>query len=113
MKRKRKIFLISLLAIILFVIGGFFLYTSDYYRADELAQKILLSENVQKEEGMWFFLPDEGKDQNVGIIFYPGGKVEETAYAPLLAKLAEKGITSVLTSFRKKSPTSKRSESGR
>uniref|UniRef100_UPI0040561D27 alpha/beta fold hydrolase n=1 Tax=Agathobacter sp. TaxID=2021311 RepID=UPI0040561D27 len=26
-----------------------------------------------------------------GIIFYPGGKVEETAYAPLLLKLAEEG----------------------
>ena len=26
-----------------------------------------------------------------GIVFYPGGKVEETAYAPLLLELAEQG----------------------
>lgn len=29
--------------------------------------------------------------QQKGIIFYPGGKVEETAYAPLLLELAENG----------------------
>jgi hypothetical protein len=31
-----------------------------------------------------------------GIIFYPGGKVEHTAYEPLLAACAEKGILCVL-----------------
>ena len=31
-----------------------------------------------------------------GLIFYPGGKVEAAAYAPLLQKLAQHGITCVL-----------------
>lgn len=34
---------------------------------------------------------EELNTQKKGILFYPGGKVEETAYAPLLLKLAEKG----------------------
>lgn len=32
----------------------------------------------------------------VGLIFYPGGKVEHTAYAPLLYACAEKGILCAL-----------------
>lgn len=32
-----------------------------------------------------------------GIIFYPGGKVEYTAYAPLMQACAEEGILCVLT----------------
>jgi hypothetical protein len=33
---------------------------------------------------------------DIGIIFYPGAKVEETAYLPMLSKLQEKGYTCVL-----------------
>ena len=36
------------------------------------------------------------KDAQAGVIFYPGGKVEARAYAPLMAELALRGITSVL-----------------
>ncbi|WAA11264.1 alpha/beta hydrolase [Fervidibacillus albus] len=96
MKRRIRIILITFLTIVAIAIGGFFLYTSNYYRADAAAVSILSDENVQHEDGMWVFYPDVDVDQKVGLIFYPGGKVEETAYAPLLAKLTEKGITSVL-----------------
>jgi len=34
--------------------------------------------------------------KKVGLIFYPGAKVEYTAYAPLLTRLAKNGITCVL-----------------
>ena len=33
---------------------------------------------------------------NKGLIFYPGGKVEYTAYEPLMRKLASKGILCIL-----------------
>ena len=35
-------------------------------------------------------------EDNVGLIFYPGGKVAVEAYAPLMKSLAEEGITCVL-----------------
>ena len=40
------------------------------------------------------WLPRGGSD--TGLIFYPGGKVEYSAYAPLLYRCAEMGITCVL-----------------
>ncbi|MBQ6380986.1 MAG: alpha/beta hydrolase [Clostridia bacterium] len=42
----------------------------------------------QIEEGYWIDGPGEEK----ALIFYPGGKVEETAYVPLLRSLAAQGI---------------------
>ena len=39
------------------------------------------------------FLPEDPKR---GLIFYPGGKVEETAYAPLMREAAENGTLCVL-----------------
>ena len=36
------------------------------------------------------------KESQTGLIFYPGGKVEATAYEPLLKILASKGISCVL-----------------
>ena len=41
---------------------------------------------------MTVFAPDQPE---AGLIFYPGGKVEYTAYAPLLRMLAEEGILCV------------------
>jgi len=34
-------------------------------------------------------------ESRIGLIFYPGGKVDHAAYAPLLHRLAENGITCV------------------
>lgn len=43
------------------------------------------------------FIPEFGIEQaKTGIIFYPGGKVEYTAYAPLMEACAREGILSVL-----------------
>ena len=67
------------------------LYTSDYYRADETALQAMESEDIRitGTDYGWYF---DGPSETEALIFYPGGKVEETAYAPLLSRLAEKGI---------------------
>ncbi len=44
---------------------------------------------VEKVSSGWFF---DGPSEDTALIFYPGGKVEETAYAPLLHRLAEEGV---------------------
>ena len=49
---------------------------------------------VVKQDGNTVaFIPDEAK---AGFIFYPGGKVEHTAYAPLMRGLADRGVLCVL-----------------
>lgn len=97
MKKIIKIGLISIIAVIFIFIGGIYIYSLDYYHADESAQQIVNSDDRIKQEGnMWVFYPDQEKNTNTGFIFYPGGKVEATAYAPLLKKLSEKGIVCIL-----------------
>ena len=73
------------------IILGFFLYISDYYRAGDKTLKALESDSVsvtQAEYG-WFF---DGPAENRCLIFYPGAKVDETAYAPLMHVLAANGV---------------------
>jgi hypothetical protein len=41
------------------------------------------------------FEPDQETD--TGLIFYPGGLVEPTAYAPILHKIAEEGVLVIIT----------------
>lgn len=100
MKRKRKSFKGAIIVIIIIGIlfGGFYIYTLDYYRVDVTDIKELESSKVRIESNdqLTFFYPDENTDRSTAFIFYPGGKVEYTAYSPLLVKLAEKGITGIL-----------------
>ena len=88
---KRKIWIIPLLIVVL-LSGAFFLYTGIYYHADSTASEALVSDqtvSVTKTDFGWYF---DGPSQEDALIFYPGGKVEETAYAPFLKLLAEQGM---------------------
>ena len=91
MKRKRRIILPAVLVLVLLA-GAFFLYTADYYRAEAPAIEALASGGsvtVTETDYGWFF---DGPADADALIFYPGGKVEETAYAPLLHRLAAGGL---------------------
>lgn len=93
-----KRILIILFMLILVSGIGFFWYVSDYYRADEVAQSIYDEgqENgtIIVDSNLTTLIPDESN--GVGIIFYPGAKVEDYAYVPLLNQLREEGFTVVL-----------------
>ena len=49
---------------------------------------------VQETDDGLAFVPREAR---AGFIFYPGGKVDHTAYAPLMQALAKEGVLCVLT----------------
>lgn len=74
------------------------IYLGDFYKASDAAlvsiskptEGIVVSEEPNK---MIVFKP---KDAMEGLIFYPGGKVEYEAYAPLMEALAKEGILCVL-----------------
>lgn len=103
-KRSLKITAISVVTILVILLGGFYIYTLDYYRADDVAIEALATvegENqgesrIQRLDDMWVFHPSEEQKIDEALIFYPGGKVEAKAYAPLLKQLSEQGITCVL-----------------
>lgn len=72
-------------------------YASDYYRADTAAATALNGSDsvkvvyVNKSTNGNILLFD-GAGTDTAMIFYPGAKVEYTAYAPIMLELAENGI---------------------
>lgn len=74
--------------------AGAALYLSDYYRADDIAVAAMTGSNVKTQDNLTILTPTTPSD--TGLIFYPGGKVEHTAYLPLLEQLRQQGITCVL-----------------
>ena len=76
--------------------AAFLVYAGPYYRADETARSMLESDEevsvVQTDYG-WLF---DGPSRADALVFYPGAKVEETAYAPLLRAIAEAGMDACL-----------------
>lgn len=97
-KYKRKIFIITASVVLAFAIitGACAVYLGDYYRADNEAINVFLPQGItwdEETDGMIVFEPEEATK---GLIFYPGGKVEYTAYIPLMQACAEEGILCVL-----------------
>ena len=96
-KKVKKIMLIVIAAAALVYAG--LLYANDYYEATDKAKKAMLGNEiviVEEIENYYLFSKNPaisyvGPGDGKGIIFYPGGKVDEKAYAPLLLELAEYG----------------------
>ena len=96
-KRAGKILLLSFAVLILLLALAFFVYTQDYYPADATAAALAKDRtNFRQEGSLTVLTPDSSNDTGAGLIFYPGGKVEETAYLPLLNQLRQGGLTCVL-----------------
>ena len=77
--------------IIILLLTACILYVSDYYHAAENVRSYLNGEGnvkaIRITEGVYLDGPGSGN----AFIFYPGGKVEYTAYLPLLYRIAESG----------------------
>jgi hypothetical protein len=94
--RRIKTALAAVLSIIIIFVGGIFIYASDYYRAEADALSCIKytdTVTVTQSDGAYIFSPDKAE---CGLIFYPGGKVEYSAYAPLLSELAKENILCIL-----------------
>lgn len=83
--------------IILAAINCALVYVNDYYEADARAERALDGgegvEVVYDDRQAILFMPEEIR---AGLIFYPGGKVEYSSYAPLMYELAQNGIFCIL-----------------
>ncbi|MCR5666456.1 MAG: alpha/beta hydrolase [Eubacterium sp.] len=96
--RRYLIMMIAFGIIIVFLLA-FAIYIGNYYHAEDTAFDAISSpvESIsvaEEEKKTITFTPNE--PTTTGIIFYPGGKVEYESYAPLMEKLASKGILCVL-----------------
>ena len=95
--KKRWICLVSVTLALVLLVGATAIYLGDYYHADAQAIEAFCEDfdvdRVTADDGTLFFVP---KDIRAGFIFYPGGKVEHTAYEPLMQSLAAEGILCVL-----------------
>lgn len=100
MKKRKKwpIVLGSVITILVVLTAAFFIYAGQYYHADNEAIQALAGSNlieVKQNDNELIFKPQSGESKK-GFIFYPGGKVEDTAYAPLMKNLAKKGYTCII-----------------
>ena len=96
-KRKRWIIGTSVVLVLAIFLTACAIYLADYYHADmEAIEAFALVHTVQMqtlEDNTIVFGSDNARE---GLIFYPGGKVEYTAYIPLMEALASEGVLCVL-----------------
>jgi hypothetical protein len=96
MKKWLRILLITIISLILLLAVAFFIYASDYYRADDVALAVMQSGNaMQVQDNIIILSPATSSD--TALILYPGAKVEYIAYLPILEMIKESsGITCIL-----------------
>lgn len=90
-KHKKKGMYLLLILPVAFIVAGI-CYINDYYRSDETVTPYFQKESSVeiKEIDNGLFLDGSGEED--ALIFYPGAKVEYTAYVPMLFRLAEEGV---------------------
>jgi hypothetical protein len=89
--------LVAVAAVVLLAVAGFVVWALTPYRADDAALEAMASGGgltvTEQAEGI-VFAPD--RDTSAGLVFYPGGRVEAAAYAPLARSVAEQGYLVVI-----------------
>ncbi len=90
--KKRVVIPVVSTVLIAALVIAFFAYTGDYYRADASVWDVAATygATVTQQDGYIACAPQDGAPA-AGYVFYPGGKVEATAYLPYLAAVAEQG----------------------
>lgn len=80
--------LVPLFMIIDLLIAGFFWWTADYYYPGVATIEAIQSDDDVKVEDYKSYYLFNGPSDDRTLIFYPGAKVDEKAYAPLLHEIA-------------------------
>lgn len=102
--KAKKIILCIALSLLLLITSSaiaFKIYASNYYKADAGIISEIESQNAatvtEYNEDTLLFVPADANRIKAGIVFYPGGKVEYTAYSGLMYELAQRGYMCILT----------------
>ena len=96
-KTKRFLWIVIPVAAFALLLCVSLIYLESYYHADDDAIAAFSADRTVMERalagGETVFDPGGAK---VGFIFYPGGKVDENAYAPLMRTISSRGVLCVL-----------------
>ena len=89
--KRLKITTAVIVIILAVLIVAMAVYFGTYYHSVDADAYLTDSDavTVSETDSGWLF---DGAGEDTALIFYPGAKVEATAYAPLLYELAEAGI---------------------
>lgn len=90
-KHRKLVVLVIVAVIVCALAGGSFGYIHDYYHAENAEEAVKDTDQVSVLETASGYLYD-GPGKDTALIFYPGAKVEDIAYAPLLKQLAASGV---------------------
>lgn len=90
MKKRIKTTICMFCALLLLMASA---YTNSYYKASEEVMNTV-DRAIELNENALLFKPQG--EAECGLIFYPGGKVEYTAYATLMEACSKRGILCVL-----------------
>ena len=91
-RSSRRSLTVTAAAVLAAAVIGFVVFINTGYKADEHALECLGSDAdvaVSETEYGWLF---DGPGETDALIFYPGARVEASAYAPLLHELAAQGL---------------------
>lgn len=98
MKKHKKLIITlgAVTSVLLAVFISWAIYVNDYYHAEDTAIAAMAGTHnytVEEYGENIAFIPPKPV---AGLIFYPGGKVEHTAYSCLMAEFAKEGVLCVL-----------------
>lgn len=84
--------LLGLVVVLALAMGGFVAWALNVPPIMPEATQALVSDPVvQVTQGRWIAFEPVNPTHTIGVIFYPGGRVDAGAYAPLMRSLAENG----------------------
>lgn len=91
-KKRTKIITGIVLFLLFICVVGSIWYVNDYYRSDSTVEQYMKKTGdvtiTEIKDGLFL----DGIGETDALIFYPGAKVEYTAYIPMLYQLAENGV---------------------
>jgi hypothetical protein len=85
--------LLVLGAVALLLPAGFYGWTR-IARYEAFPEAVAVAERAERVRGWYVFAPET--EPTAGFVFYPGGLVDAAAYAPLMQRLADGGVMSVI-----------------
>ena len=93
MRRVIKVVGLTLAVLVVLVPAAFYGWTR-VARYGAFPEAVVVAQSAERTGGWYVFAPDQ--EPIAGLVFYPGGLVDAAAYAPLMQRLADGGVLSVL-----------------
>lgn len=93
MRRRLKFVGVLLAAVLTITAVGFYAWTR-FARYPAFPEAVVLADQAKVDRGWYVFEP--AGTAGAGLVFYPGGLVDPAAYAPLMRRLSQRGVLTVI-----------------